>query len=520
LKAATVENYPAQGTDSPPNDDGLGIVHFPVSCSTTAQAQFSRGISLLHSFLYEEALETFKSVENIDPQCAMAYWGEGMSLYPLLSDAPDEDSLKAGQLALAKATSIGTQTPREAAYISALTQFYADFDKITHSVRADKYLHAMESLSSAFPNDDEAASFYALTLLGSALQTDPGLAKRKRSAEILERIFAAEPNHPGAAHYLIHVYDNADLANQGLSAARRYSQIAPVSSHAQHMPSHIFNRLGLWHDSIASNLAAIAAAQKAMERDPSNAVEQLHPMDYLDYAYLQIGRQDKAHDLLLRAKALQNVPARGLNYLAATISARQALELRDWKLASVVELPRDSGASTKEIVFWARVIGASRTGDVARARQAFYALDELRNNLRAQNPTYSEETDIYRSEAMAWVANAEGDESQALRILRASAELEEHTSADRIRIPAREMLADLLLTKNRATEALAEYELSLRFSPNRLNSLYGAAVSASRSGEGQKARQYSAQLLRVCEDVGHSSSRPEFASARQLLDVH
>jgi tetratricopeptide (TPR) repeat protein len=486
---------------------GLGEVHFPISCSEGLQQQFEAGVALLHSFWYGRANKAFMGMEEQDPHCAMAYWGEAMSLYSPFSGPPRGANLKRGRAALEKALPITSISQRERDYITALSLLYADSDKPADSVAVAAYVSAMERLYKTYSDDREAAAFYGLVLFATSIRNDPGLVNRRGAAAILEKVLAAEPNHPGAAHYLVHVYDCPQLAPLGLAAARRYAQIAPASPHALHMPSHIFNRLGLWKESIDSNLGAVAAA-RAME----NIDQQMHPMDFLDYAYLQIGREDKALALLEEIKGLQQPAA--TSYMLGLLPARHAVELHDWKTAAALETQPGSDSWTREITYWARVIGAARSGTKTAAHEAFEELTKISVVLGKKDPQYTQDSDVYFQEAAAWLAYADGDAPRAMALLRATSDLQDKAAGDQVTVPAREMLGDLRVAMKQGREALAEYESALGRAPDRFDSVYGAAVAADLAGDSQKSRKYADDLLRLC-DGGRDSARPELAWARQ-----
>lgn len=442
----------------------------------------------------------------------MAYWGEAMSVYSPFSGPPRGSILRRGRTALEKASAIKTITQREHDYITALSLLYTDSGKPADGTAVTAYVSAMEHLYKSYPDDHEAAVFYALALFASSIRNDPGLVNRKAAAAILDKVFIDEPNHPGAAHYLIHAYDCPELAPLGLAAAKRYAQIAPASPHALHMPSHIFNRLGLWKESIDSNLAAVAAA-RAIE---NGVDQQMHPMDFLDYAYLQIGREDKAVALLEEIKRLAVQQPAATSYMMALLPARHALELHDWKTAAALETQPGNDSWSRELIYWARTIGAARSGNKTAAHEAFEELTKIAVVLSRKDPKYTQDTDFYLQEAAAWLAHADGDDQRAITLLRAASDLQEKAIGEQVTVPAPEMLGDLFLDLKRNREALAEYESSLRRAPGRFNSVYGAALAADLAGDSQKSRKYAGDLLKLC-DEGRESTRPELAWARQKV---
>ena len=500
----------------------LGHVHFPVSCNEAAQKQFVRAVALLHSFWYEEAEKTFSAVTQADSTCAMGYWGIAMSLYHPLWEAPNAAALQKGWDAVEKAKAANPKTARERDYIAAIEAYYKDYDKRDPRTRALSYEKAMEQVYLRNPDDREAAVFYALSLLGTAPPTDKTYANQKKAAAILDKVFAVEPEHPGVAHYFIHAYDSPALAHLALDAARRYSKIAPDSPHALHMPSHIFTRLGLWQESIASNLASAAAARK------HGAVgDDLHALDYLMYAYLQ-GAQDREAE-----KILQGIPVMttatsthfaGL-YATAALPARYAVERRRWSEAASLTLRPGilSGGRyswTEANIHFARALGCARSGDIAGAKKGLQKLEELRDTLaQAKEKYWADQVEVQRRAAAAWVARAEGKSDEALALVRSAADLEDANEKHPVTpgpiLPARELLGDLLLELSQPANALREYETSLQTAPNRFNSLYGAARSAELSGQRERARSYYAKLVEVSNLA--SGDRPELRQARTLL---
>src|SRR6202171_4913474 len=501
----------------------LGTVHFPVSCTPEAQKTFEKGVALLHSFWYEESEKTFLEVEKQDPKCAMAYWGEAMSLWHQLWNRPDAPTIKRASAELKKAGKMkaGT-TDRERDYTLALKAFYSNSKKADHEARALAYSVAMEKVYRKYPDDHEAAAFYALSLLAAEPDNDTTFATRKQAGAIVEKLFAAEPNHPGVVHYLIHSYDKPQLAQLGLPAARRYAQIAPAAPHALHMPSHIFARLGLWQDDINSNLASIAATRKTAAMHMGGEGHQFHAMDFLVYAYLQSGREADAERVIEEVKALpamKDMYGVGYDphaYALSKFPALYALELRHWTEAAVLTPAPGADSGDKAITYWARAIGAARSGNVAEARKDIAELESLRQEmLKNKKTSWAQVVEDAQKEAGAWVAHAEGKDEEAVKTLRAIAEEEESTGDEPEDIPGREMLADLLLETKHSDQALAEYETDLKFNPNRFNGLYGAASAAEMSGKNDKAAGYYEQLVKVC--AGSSSDRPELGRAKALL---
>ena len=509
--------------EHPAGDPGrLGKVNFPVSCEPAVQSQFNSAVAMLHSFWFEKASETFAAVGEKDPTCGMAYWGIAMTHWHQIWEAPGPADFNAGKAALERADTAGAKTQRERDYIAAIETYYRDSDKLDHRTRARAYETAMDQLQARYPEDHEAAIFYALALLATAPPEDKTYVNQKKAGAILEPLFAEQPEHPGIAHYIIHAYDYPPLADRALDAARRYAKIAPDSPHALHMPSHIFTRLGLWKESIDSNL--VSAASAARNNAPGN---ELHAKDYLIYAYLQ-GDQDRA-----AKQALQSPPAgrpedpQYQNWLYATgaSSARYAVERHQWAEAAALPVPphtfpRERYSWTEANLHFARALGASRLGDVEAARRDLQQLVSIRDVLVQENNKYwADQVGIQSEITVAWVTLAEGKRSEALQQMRAAADHEDRTDKHNVTpgviLPARELLGDMLLELKQPREALAEYEATLRTAPNRFNALSGAARAARLSGENEKAKTYYAKLLANCDHA--DGDRRELQEARNLL---
>jgi len=499
----------------------LGTVHFPVSCAPEAQKSFEKGVALLHSFWYEEAEKTFVEIEKQDWKCAMAYWGEAMSLWHQLWDQPKEATIERAEGELKKAGAAKAKTERERDYIRALEAFYSNSKKLDHEARARAYSEAMEKVYQKYPDDHEGAAFYALSLLASEPEGDTTFANRKKAGAILEKVFAVEPNHPGIAHYLIHTYDKPQLAELGLPAARRYAQVAPAVPHALHMPSHIFARLGMWQEDINSNLASIAATRQSAAMHMGGEGHQFHAMDFLVHAYLQSGRESDALKVIEEVKAMPAMKDMyGMGYdprISALVAfpARYALELHHWNEAASLAPVPEAETGDSAITYWARAIGAARSGDLKQAREDIAHIESVHQELLAKKKKgFAEAVENDKTEASAWLDHAGGKNDAALDALRTLAAKQE-SSGDLpdSGIPAREMLADMLLDMKQWEQALVEYKASLKFAPNRFNSLYGAAQAAEMAGQASQAEEYYAQVVKVCE--GSSSSRPELAKAKQ-----
>lgn len=503
-----------------PNEK-LGTVSFPTSCAPAVQKSFERSVALLHSFGYEEANEQFQQVAAKDPSCAMGYWGQAMSLYHQLWSRPTAADLKTGHQLMEKAQAIKAKTEREQKYIDALATFYSEADPASHEKRAKAYAESMKRLADAFPQDHEAAVFYALSLLASS-RRETEVENHRQAIAILNKLFEQQPDHPGIAHYLIHSCDSPQFAQLGLAAARRYAGIAPSSPHAIHMPSHIFARLGLWQDDIQSNLSALQVAQKQGAMHMHVAHHQMHSLDFLQYAYLQVGDNAKAKGMQEELDHIRkaDVDAEFMSYLNGTradFPARYALENRQWKDAVALQPEADWEPYTRAITYWANAIGAGHLKDAAAARKAMDNYNAMVEATRkSDRPHYADNMDSDRDEAAAWLAYAEGKNDDALRLLRGVAERQDKLGKGEVALPAREMMADMLLEMGRAQEALAEYETSLHTDPNRFNGLYGAARAAELTKQSQKANEYYAQLLKNCANGAHSD-RPELARAKTLI---
>lgn len=468
----------------------LGQVHFPTSCAPGVQQTFEKGVALLHSFQYEAADQAFKRAASDDPQCAMAYWGQAMSLWHALWDRPDAATLKTGREDLEKASSLNATTAREREYIAAAQTFFQDDPKLDYAARTVDYSSAMERLHNHYPEDGEGAAFYALSLIALPAHGDTDLANRKRAIAILNKLFAAEPDHPGAAHYLIHASDTPELAPQGLAAARSYAKIAPDSAHALHMPSHIFTRLGLWQESIESNLASAAAAEQATKMHLGDAHYQLHALDFLGYAYLQSGQKAKAEQVIEEVKQVPGATPEEVEDTQAAWRARYALETHDWKMAADLQPP--SGAVyAQETTWWVRAIGAARAEDVAGARADIEKLAAATAQSRTQSKKEGYEVKDEKStdqlEAEAWLTYAEGKKAEALKALTAVADREDREGVDDLAMPAREMLGDMLMESNRPEAALAAYHIALKESPNRFDALQGTQLAEKASVKEQPA---------------------------------
>src|SRR5208282_267941 len=423
-------------------NEKLGTVNFPTSCSPDAQKSFEHAVALLHSFQYTAAENAFEAVANTDKHCAMARWGEAMALYHQLWDNPDKKTLKAGRKDLEQGRKISPQTDREKEFIEAALLFFDPDKKLDEETRAHRYSDAMGKMHEKYPDDTEVAAFYALSLLTWDPPDDKNYANRRKAIAVLNKLYAANPDHPGAAHYLIHAADRPELAPLALEAARRYVQIAPGSSHAIHMPSHIFSRLGLWQESIESNLAAAAAAEREINAHLAEPHYAFHPMDYLEYAYLQSGREKDAWHVIEQLDTVPGAKPEDRASVKAYFTARYYLELHDWSHAAALPLPSDVKSRDQIDTYWARTIGAARLGDAAAAAKDFEdykSVDDGNGVYRSPKPG---EVSVERQEATAWADYAAGKKDDAVRELRAAADQEDADAPETAMMPAREMLAD------------------------------------------------------------------------------
>jgi len=484
----------------------IGAASLPSSCTKTAQKEIDRGVTLIHSFWYSEAEAAFRRGVQADPKCGLAWWGIAMSNYHPLWAPPTPGELATGREAAQKARTIGAKTARERDYIDAINVFYDKLDSLDHRSRAVAFQNSMENVAARYPKDLEASIFYALSLNGTALPSDKTYANQRKAAEILNRILPQAPEHPGIAHYVIHSFDYPALAQLALPAARTYAKLAPGSPHALHMPSHIFTRLGLWDESISSNLASADKARKyvAARRGPHvTAFDELHAIDYLVYAYLQQRRDESRtlRDTLERVTELDN-PSFAAAYALGAVPARYTMERRQWKEAAALRAPVfdwEKVPYAEANVHFARSIGASRSGDLELARDGLARITLIRQQLVEQKNSYwADQVEIQRKSAEAWLRFAENKKDKALELMRQAADLESSTEKHPVTpgavIPARELLADLLLEMGRPDEALVEVELSLRDSPNRWNGLFLASRAAELGGKLEKVSEYQAKM--------------------------
>jgi hypothetical protein len=505
--------------------ENLGKVNFSTSCSSAVQPQFNRAVALMHSFQFARAIEALNAILVSDPSCAIADWGIALSNWgnPFAAGLKLQAQLDRGLKAIEQGRAAGAKTERERAYIEAVAHLYTDTANTDQRSRILAYESAMATVSAAYPEDTEAAIFYALALAAAADPADKTYARQLKAGSILEKLFVQYPYHPGLAHYIIHTYDFPPLAARAIGAARRYHEIAPSAPHALHMPSHTFTRVGYWQDSIDTNIAAAAAA-----RGEGQTAEELHASDYMVYAYLQTA-QDSATQHLVESTAQTfsrfdpavllsgAAPPSAAYFARAAIPARYCLERRAWADAAKLE-PRPSPFLPADaITYFARGLGAAHLKDVAAARSAIGSLEQIRDKLKVKEGYWANQVEIQRQEVSAWLAFAEGDPQAALAGMRAAAELEDGTEKNAITpgplAPARELLGELLLELKRPSEALTEFKATLTKEPNRFRSLYGAAEAAKLSGNREAAQAYFRDLLTVAERAD-KPGRQELAEAR------
>jgi tetratricopeptide (TPR) repeat protein len=467
---------------------GLGKVVFPNSCSASAQPAMLQGIAQLHSFQYAAATSAFTEVTHIDPKCAVAYWGLAMSSYRPLWDGADQKALTKGRHFLDQIQKDWPVSQREQEYINAIAIIFSDNRRLGDD-RIVAYSRAMADIAKKYPDDGEAQAFYALSLL--ALPHDDTKI-REQVIAILNKLMASQPEHPGAVHYLIHAADTSELAPQGLEAARRYARIAPDSSHALHMPAHIFVRLGLWRESVDSNLAAAAAAAEATRNHMGEAQYQFHAMDFLDFSYLQLGEEAKARQVVEDLTKVVGGSEGWIRNLRVILTTRNLLELHRWKEA--LALVPQGDTFEFQLVYALHAIAAARTGDAHAAEENYKNLKKAMKQKAGKDHL----EDYRRQEVEAWVAFAKGDSKKAVKLMRAAAARQDKEDSGDFTVPAREMLADVLMELHQPAQALGEYESVLKMSPNRFNDLYGAASSAQIAGESAKAKSYYSKLRENC----------------------
>ena len=506
----------------------FGTVNFPFHGDPAVKKDFDLAIALLHSFEYDEAEKAFVKVIDADPSCVMAYWGVAMSNFHPLWEAPNRTQLEKGTKILNIAKSL-EQTSREHDYLNAIRAFYGDWENTDHETRAIRFEEKMKAICEKYKDDKEAAIFYALALDASADPKDGTHKNQKEAGAILEALFVDQPNHPGIAHYIIHSYDYPELAGLALPTARRYASIAPASAHAQHMPSHIFTRLGLWEESIKSNLNSTSSALCYEESTniKGHWDEELHGMDYLVYAYLQLGDNRHAEEQLDYLNSFDKTFPENFKvaYASAAIPARIALENRNWKRAADIQAPPfafpwDDFPWQKAIIHYTRAMGSARLGNIDAAEKELSILQSLHKKLADDKDDYkSNQVNIQIKTIEAWIQYARGDYGNATGLMKEAASMEDKTAKHPVTpgevLPARELLGDLYLLTDAPAKALEVYEMDLKKNPNRFNALYGAAVAAKQTGNLEMAAQYFRKLLAQTKST--ESDRQELVEAKAFL---
>ena len=515
-------------------DPNFGEVSFSLSCSYDLRETFNLGLTLIHSFEYAEAEKVFVSILDQDSECLMAYWGTAMSIlnHPL-SFRQNSESLRRGEELLKVAKKLSPNNEREKDYIDAVSIYFKDWESIDTKTRKLKYEAKMEELYVKYPKDVETAVFYSLAVLATADLNDKTYGKQKKSGKILEKLFETYPNHPGIAHYIIHNYDSPELAYMALNTARKYAVIAPSSAHAQHMPSHIFTRLGLWNESIKSNIdSANSAVCYAESVNPdANWVSEIHALDYLVYAYLQLGDNVKAQSEMNKMQEIKEIfpPDHFASaYALIAVPSRLAIENKNWELATQLELPNtnldwEKAHWPKAILHFSRALGFSNTGNSFEAEKELKSLIVLRNKLIEAKNTYEIGQVTIQIEAIkGWIEYSKGNSEKAIEYMKLASKLESETSKAAVTpgeiIPADELLADLYLALNKPVKALEMYKLNLEGHPFRFNGLYGAAKAAKKLNDTKLAVYYFDQLVKL--SLGTNSSRPEISEAKEFIMIN
>jgi hypothetical protein len=526
LLAAQAHPQPAAPA---PAAERLGTVSFAISCAQKIRTPFNRGVALLHDFWYEEAERQFEQIAITDPHCAMAHWGIAMSLFHQIWDRPGDKERSRAWAELESARKSPARSARERAYIAALALMFRPGPE-EFQARADAYSARMAALYRRYPNDVDAGAFYALSLLAAEPVGDLSLNFERRALAVLLPLFIRYPDHPGVAHYIIHASDSPALAAEGLAAAQRYGQIAPSAPHAAHMPGHIFARLGMWQADIDANLASVEAANIAEARHESGTMYLFHSNDFLLYGYLQAGQEARAKavaastaELIAQVAAMPSMidasMLEAMPFYSAEFPVMLDLELRDWKSAAALEPLPEAGAGVKMFILWARIIAAGHMHDGARAAAELAAYEALLGEFARSEQGYKAKSNpvvIMHNEAQAWAAFSRGESADALKKMRGSADLQDLVGQGEVDIPAREMLADMLLDLGRAGEALTEYQQSLALSPHRFNTLYSAGIAAEAAHDNAKAAQIYRDLLQSTGN-GVQSTRNEFIHVKDFL---
>lgn len=528
-QGAPTQGAPARG--APAQGPAARDAVFPTGCDPAVQAAFDRSVALLLAFQDQRAREAFGVVAQRDPSCGMAHWGVAMSCYRPQSEPPRAEDLAAGLEAAEKAAAAGAPSERGRRYIAAIREFFSKAESLDEPGRAAAYRDEMAGLFAALPDDVHAAIFYALALFETAPADDPTHAQQRQAAAILNQRMASVARYQHVVHYMIHSLDEPGLAELALPAAREFAAHGPRLAHPLHMPSHIFTRLGMWQDSITANLASEAAANRFSRGGPGSlSTDALHALDYLEYAYLQTCREKESAEIAERATSAESVdtPIYTAGYALAAIPARRALERSDWQQAADLPLPRphlpwERFPYALALTHFARALGAAHGGEVEKAQAALGELEKIQSGLAQEPPPgdpydWAAAVESMRQTAAGVLALRQGRREEALKLLRAAAELEEATGKHAVTpgpvLPAREVLADALQAMKQPAEALVEYEAVLATAPGRLRALAGAARSAVAAGEAEKARDFARQILAQCDPAGNW---PEVRMAREIL---
>ncbi|HEX3396960.1 MAG TPA: hypothetical protein VHS76_09675 [Steroidobacteraceae bacterium] len=507
----------------------LGTVSFAVSCAPAVQTSFVRGVALLHDFWYQEAQRQFEEIAKADPNCAMAHWGAAMSFYHQIWDRPDDATVANGWREMQAAQAHAARSARERQYIAALSDFYRPGQR-DYQARVEAYAAAMGKLYQDYPADTDAGAFYALSLLASQAPNDDTLALNRKAMVVLTPLFAKYPDHPGVVHYIIHACDTPSLAQDGLAAAKHYGEIASSAPHAVHMPGHIFARLGMWQADIDANVGSVAASHAAEARKQSGAMDQFHSDDFLVYAYLQSGQEARAKAVLEDSAAaiahFETMSDMGDHYMTGMFPYYRTklpiiyhLELRDWKTAAALQSVAGAPSESQTLTYWARAVAAGHLHQPQQAQADLADYDTLMAKIKQGRHAYFADSTgarIERSEVLAWIAFADDKSAEAIKRMQEAADLQDKVGQGEVDIPAREMLADILLELGRPQEALLEYKKALTLSPNRFNGLFNAGKAAEAAGENAEAQAYYATLLKITNN-GSESKRPEFDHLKSVV---
>jgi len=507
----------------------LGTVSFAVSCAPGVQTSFVRGVALLHDFWYQEAQRQFEDIAKTDPSCAMAHWGVALSLYHQIWDRPDEGTVARGWREMQAALAHPAKTARERAYVAALSDFYKPGPQ-DYQARVEAYAAAMGKLYLDYPKDTDAGALYALALLASQAPNDDSLTLNRKAMAVLTPLFAQYPDHPGVVHYIIHACDTPALAQDGLAAAKHYGEIAASAPHAVHMPGHIFARLGMWQADIDANVGSVAASHAAESRKQSGAMDQFHSDDFLVYAYLQSGQEARAKAVLDDSAAaiahFETMSDMGEHYMTGMFPYYRTklpiiydLELRDWKSAATLQAVAGAPPESQTLTYWARTVAAGHLHGAQAAQASLSDYDALMAKIKQGRHAYFADSTgarIQRGEMLAWIAFAQDNSADALKRMREAADLQDKVGQGEVDIPAREMLADILLELGRPQDALVEYKKALTLSPNRFNGLFNAGRAAEAAGDASQAQRYYATLLKVTNG-GSQSMRPELNHVKSVV---